>query len=260
MSRRGFVAGTTALLAAAALGRVPAIGVRRARGGPALLLQLGRLREPEDLPGVHEGDGNQGQEGLLHLERGAVREAQGRRPRLRPRGADRLHGADPRGREAPPADRLVEASDRGARRSTRSSASCRSTPRTRTRWRRTGARPGSCTASDLVKERPDDLASVRQPREDEVLGQGHRARRHPRVRRLDARDARLLVQQRQPEGARRGEEGARRAQAPPPLDHVDAVQAAADLGQGRDGARLERRRARGGGAQAGQLRGRQGGR
>ena len=26
------------------------------RGGRALLLQLGRLREPEDLPGVHEGD------------------------------------------------------------------------------------------------------------------------------------------------------------------------------------------------------------
>ena len=113
MSRRGFVAGTTALLAAAALGRFPQSAFGAAEAGQLFYYNWGGVREPQDLPGVHEGDGDPGQEGLLHLERGAVREAQGWRPRLRPRGADRLHGADPRRREAPPADRLVEAPDRG---------------------------------------------------------------------------------------------------------------------------------------------------
>ena len=155
MSRRGFVAGHDR----APRRRRRSAGSRKRRSaapeaGQLFYYNWGGVREPQDLPRVHEGDRDQGQEGLLHLERGAVREAQGRRPRLRPRRPDRLHGADPRGREAPRADRLVEASDRRRRRSTRSSASCRSTRRTPTRWRRTGARPGSCTARDLVKERP----------------------------------------------------------------------------------------------------------
>ena len=79
IDRKGFVAGGPLLLAAAGLGRVPdAFGAGARRGGRALLLQLGRLREPEDVPRVHEGDRHDRQEGVLRLERGAPGEAQGR--------------------------------------------------------------------------------------------------------------------------------------------------------------------------------------
>ena len=108
---------------------------------------------------------------------------------LRPRRADRLHGADPRGREAPRADRLVEAPDR--REDDRPEVPQAAV---RSQGHLLG---GEGLGHDRVhvplrprQGAPDDLASVRRPREDEVLGQGHRARRHPRVRRLDARDAR----------------------------------------------------------------------
>ena len=62
------------------------------------------------------------------------------------------------------------------------------------------------------------------------------------------------------EGARGGEEGADRAQAPPARDHVDRVQADGHLRAGRDGARLERRRSGRRGEEAGRLRDRRGGR
>ena len=86
---------------------------RRRRRRDAQLLQLGAVREPEDVRGVHEGDRHQGQEELLRLERDAAREAQGRCSRVRPRLPVELHDEAAHRREAARrAARLVEASER----------------------------------------------------------------------------------------------------------------------------------------------------
>ena len=200
VSRRGFVAGTTALLAAAALGRFPQSAFGAPEAGQLFYYNWGGYVNPKTYPAFTKATGIQvkkdfytSNEALFAKLKGGARGYDLAVPTgymvriladaklLEPIDWSKLPTVektiDPKFRKLPfdPKDTYSVAKDWGT--------------------------TGFMYRSDLVKERPDDLASVRQPREDEVLGQGHRARRHPRVRRLDARDARLLVQQRQPEAS-----------------------------------------------------------
>ena len=179
---KGFVAGGALLLAAAGLGRVPdAFGAAAPqRGGRALLLQLGRLREPEDVPGVHEGDRHRpSRRTSTSRTRRCSRSSRAARAattsRCRPatwsRSSPRTtlltpidwsklpnvrRNIDPKFRKLPfdPQDRYSVAKDWGT--------------------------TGFVYRTDLVKERPTVVARSSSRCSKEVLREGHAARRHPR--------------------------------------------------------------------------------
>ena len=184
IDRQGFMAASAfAALAAASLGRLGRGGLR-GDGGQAvafLLLQLGRLREPEDVHGLHEGDRDQGQEGLLRLERGDARQAQGGA-----RGYDLAVRRATWSRSWPARtcssrSTWTKLPNVGEERRPEVPA-CRSTRRPLVDPKDWGT-TGFIYRTDLVKERPRTWREFFVLFEDEVR-EGHAPRRDPRVGRL----------------------------------------------------------------------------
>ena len=239
VSRRGFVAGTTALLAAAAVGRFPQTAFGASEAGQLFYYNWGGYVNPKTYPAFTKATGitvkkdfYTSNEALFAKLKGGARGYDLAVPTgymvriladaklLEPIDWSKLPTVkktiDPKFRKLPfdPKDTYSVAKDWGT--------------------------TGFMYRSDLVKERPTtwrqfvDLTKTKYSGKVTVLdgipecvgsmlvmlGYSYNSDNKSR--------------------ARRGEEGAGRTQASPPLDHVDAVQAAAHLRQGRDGARVER--------------------